>query len=104
MKLPIRTNPKTPEGWPKRIAISVLCGLAVFLIALPISFLLFLNHDQHASPSDPQNLLSALTAAVVLSLALAAFGGAAMLTIFFLLSLRTSRAHIITADPSIESQ
>jgi hypothetical protein len=89
MKLPIRSNPKTPEGWAKRAAIATLSGLAIFLVTLPVAFLLFLSHDQHAYPNDPQNLLSALTSAVASGLALAALGGTAVLAVLFLLSLRT---------------
>ena len=98
MQLSFRPNPKTPEGWAKRAALSILSGLAVFLVTLPVAFLLFLNHDQHAYPSDPQNLLSALTAAVALGLSLAALGGAAVLTILFLLSLRNGAKSAVTSD------
>jgi hypothetical protein len=80
-QLPWPTNPKTPEGWPKRVAIATLSGLAVFLLALPIAALLFFDHYQRLYPNDPQNLLSALTSAVVVGLV------SALLTIPVLLAL-----------------
>jgi hypothetical protein len=86
--LPWPTNPKTPEGWPKRIAIAMLSGLGIFLLSLPVSALLFLNHYEERYPKDPQNVLSALTGAVLLGLALAALGFTALLGVFFLLGLR----------------
>jgi hypothetical protein len=103
MKLPIRSNPTTPEGWAKRAAIATLSGLAIFLVTLPVAFLLFLSHDQHAYPNDPQNLLSALTAAVGSGLALAALGGAAVLAVLFLLSLRTRPNSTATPDSKVVS-
>jgi hypothetical protein len=87
-RLPWPTNPKTPEGWPKRVAIAMLSGLAIFLLSLPVSVLLFLNHYEEQYPKDPQNLLSALTGAVLVGLALAALGSTGLLAIFFLLALR----------------
>jgi len=91
VKLPFRPNPKT-HGWPKRAALSLLTGITVFLISLPVSFLLFLNHDQHAYPNDPQNLLSALTASVALGLALAACAVLASFTVLLLWSLRSQQS------------
>ena len=75
--LPWPTNPKTPEGWAKRVAIAMLCGLGVFLLSLPVSALLFLSHYEELYPKDPQNVLSALTGAVfsVASLGKAAIWG-----------------------------
>jgi hypothetical protein len=87
-RLPWPTNPKTPEGWPKRVAIAMLSGLAIFLLSLPVSVLLFLSHYEELYPKDPQNLLSALTGAVLVGLALAALGVTGLLAIFFLLGLR----------------
>jgi hypothetical protein len=87
-RLPWPTNPKTPEGWPKRVAIATLSGLAIFLLSLPVSVLLFLDHYEELYPKDPENLLSALTGAVLVGLALAALGVAGLLAIFVLLGLR----------------
>jgi ABC-type Fe3+ transport system permease subunit len=70
-RLPWPTNPKTPEGWPKRVAIAMLSGLGIFLLSLPLSVLLLLRHYEELYPKDPQNLLSALTGAVVSGLILA---------------------------------
>jgi hypothetical protein len=86
--LPWKTNPKTPEGWPKRVAIAMLSGLGIFLLSLPVSALLFLSHYEEVYPKDPQNLLSALTGAVLVGLALAALGFAAVITVLFLFGLR----------------
>ena len=70
MKLQIRANPKT-TGWQRRTAISLLLGVATFFLPLPLTFYLFLNHFNTAYPNDPQNLLSALAASVLLGLGLA---------------------------------
>jgi NO-binding membrane sensor protein with MHYT domain len=86
--LPWRTNPKTPEGWPKRVALAMLSGLGIFVVSLPGSVLLFLRHYEELYPKDPQNLLSALTGAVLVGLALAALGFTGLLAIFLLLGLR----------------
>jgi hypothetical protein len=86
--LPWPTNPKTPEGWPKRIAIAMLSGLGIFVVSLPVSALLFFSHYQQLYPKDPQNLLSALTGAVLVGLALAALGFTALMAVFYLLGLR----------------
>jgi hypothetical protein len=86
--LPWPTNPKTPEGWAKRVAIAMLSGLGIFLVSLPVSALLFLSHYEELYPKDPQNVLSALTGAVLLGLVLAAIGFTGLLAIFFLLGVR----------------
>jgi hypothetical protein len=86
--VPWRTNPKTPEGWPKRTAIAMLSGLGIFVVSLPVSALLFLRHYEELYPKDPQNLLSALTGAVLVGLVLAALGFMGLLAIFLLLGLR----------------
>lgn len=70
MKLQIRANPKT-TGWQRRMAIALLLGVAAFFLPLPLTFYLFLNHFSGAYPKDPQNLLSALAASVLLGLGLA---------------------------------
>ena len=88
MKISWRKNPKTEDGWPRRIAISLLAALTGFLLSLPISFLLFLNHLQHADPGDTQNFLAALTSAVVVGLVLAALCFFAVLSVLYLLSFR----------------
>jgi NO-binding membrane sensor protein with MHYT domain len=93
MHLPWPANPKTPAGWPKRVAIAMLVGLSVFLLSLPVSALLFLNHYQQLYSQDPQNLLSALTSAILVGLALAALSFTALLAIFLLLSLRAKPAN-----------
>lgn len=91
-QFPWPANPKTPAGWPKRVAIAMLAGLSVFLVSLPVSALLFLNRYQRLYPenpqNDPQNLLNALTSAILLGLAIAALSFTALLAIFLLLSLR----------------
>jgi NO-binding membrane sensor protein with MHYT domain len=86
--LPWPTNPKTPEGWPKRVAIAMLSGLGIFLLSLPVSALLFLKHYEELYPKDPQNLLSALTGAVLLGLVLAGLGFTGLLAIFLVLGVR----------------
>lgn len=99
-KRPWRSNPKTPEGWPRRIAIALLAGLAVFLLSLPVASLLFLNHYQHLDPNDPQNLLSALTAAVLVGLLLALLSSAALLLLLHLfVAVRGKQAGSASSPP-----
>ncbi len=86
-RLPWPTNPKTPEGWPKRVAIAMLSGLGVFLLSLPVSVLLLLHHYEELSPKDPQNLLSALTGAVLVGLILALLTIPTVLAVLRLLAL-----------------
>lgn len=71
MKIQLRKNPKT-TGWARRAAIALLSGLAAFVVSLPVAFFLFLSHFQAAYPNDAQNILSALTASVLVGLGLAA--------------------------------
>ena len=85
--LPWPTNPKTPEGWPKRVALAMLGGLGLFLLSLPVSVLLFFSHYQQLYPKDPQNLLSALTGAVVVGLILALATIPTVLAVLRLLAL-----------------
>ena len=70
MQIQIRSNPKT-TGWAKVAAISLLSGMAAFVLSLPVGFFLFLNHFNTAYPKDTQNLLSALTASVLVAIGLA---------------------------------
>jgi len=101
MKLTWRTNPKTPDGWPKRVALSMLAGLVVFALSLPVSFLLFLSRYQQTYPHDPQNLLGALTAAIAIGLALAAVTipvFLAILTLFHSAHPKSSRAQTALGD------
>jgi len=88
MKLSWRKNPKTPDGWFKRIAISLLAALAVFLLSLPVSFMAFLNHLERTDPNDSQTFLGALTAAVLVGLVVATLFFFAVLSVLTLLSLR----------------
>jgi NADH:ubiquinone oxidoreductase subunit K len=88
MQISWRKNPKTPDGWFKRIAISLLAALAIFLLSLPVSFMAFLNHLQSTDPNDSQIFLGALTSAVLVGLVLAALFFFAVLAVLALLSLR----------------
>jgi Na+/H+ antiporter NhaA len=84
MPLQLRKNPKT-TGWQRRIAIAILAGLGAFCLSLPISFYLFLSHFNTVSPTDTQNLLSALGASVVVGvgLALIALTATLLATVFY---------------------
>jgi hypothetical protein len=98
-KRPWRSNPATPEGWPKRIAIALLGGLGIFLLSLPVTSLLFFDHFHRLDPNDPQNLLSALTSAVLVGLLLALLVSAALLLLLRLFAaLRGKPA--ISGSPS----
>jgi ABC-type Fe3+ transport system permease subunit len=87
-----RKNPKTEDGWFKRTAISLLAALAAFTISLPVGFFLYLSHLQSAFPNDTQNMLGAITSAVLTSLAVGGicFGGC--MAIFLLFTLRAQPA------------
>ena len=86
MKIQLRKNPKT-TGWARRAAIALLSGLAAFVVSLPVAFFLFLSHYQSAYPNDTQNILSALTASVLVGLGLAAVAFTAALGIALLFSV-----------------
>ena len=88
MQIRWRKNPKTEAGWFKWTAISLLGALGVFVLAMPITFLLMLNHLQHAYPNDTQNFLGAITAAVATGLVLGGLCFMALMAIFLLLSFR----------------
>jgi undecaprenyl pyrophosphate phosphatase UppP len=88
MQISWRSNPRTPDGWFKRIAISLLAALASFLLSLPVSFMAFLNHLESTDPNDTQIFLAALTSAVLVGLVLAALFFFIVLSILTLLSLR----------------
>jgi hypothetical protein len=92
MQISWRKNPKTEDGWFKRTAISLLVALGGFLLSLPVTFLLFLNHLNHAYPNDTQNFLGAITSAVAVGLALAAVFFAMAMTVLFVFSLRSRPA------------
>ncbi|NYF79167.1 hypothetical protein [Granulicella arctica] len=83
MRLTFPKNPKT-VGWARPVAIALLVGFGTLLLSLPISFFLFLTHYNSAYPKDPQNLLSSLTASVLVGLGLAAIIGATSLLLSFL--------------------
>jgi len=86
MKIQIRKNPKT-TGWARRAAIALLSGLAAFVVSLPIAFFLFLSHFQSAYPNDTQNILSALTASVLVGLGLAVLAFTAGIGIFLIFGI-----------------
>ncbi len=88
MRVQIRSNPKTPDGWIKRSAVALLVGVSTSMVVLPIAFFLFLGHYQSAYPNDTQNFLSALTAAVLVSILFAGLAFAATMMLYLLLSLR----------------
>jgi ABC-type phosphate transport system permease subunit len=97
MKVQWNKNPKTPEGWPKRAAIAMLAGLGVFILSLPVSFLLFLDHYQKLYPRDPQNFLGALTSAIVVGLTLALLTIPTVIAILMLLrALRSKPTKSVT--------
>ena len=70
-----------------RCDLAMLSGLGMFVLSLPVSVLLFFGHYQQLYPKDPQNLLSALTGAVVVGLILALVTIPAVLAVLRLLDL-----------------
>jgi protein-S-isoprenylcysteine O-methyltransferase Ste14 len=92
MQFSWRRNPKTPEGWPKRVAIALLAALAVFAVSLPVTFIVSINHLERVGPGDPQIFLGALTSAVAIGLFLFGLIFVAVLSILYLFSLRGRRA------------
>jgi len=94
MQIQFRRNPKTEDGWFKRIAIALLSGLGTFLVLAPVAFFIFLNHFESAYPKDTQNLLSAITASVVTGLALAGFVGMTVLIVLLLLGKMRPAARV----------
>lgn len=88
MKIRWRKNPKTEDGWFKRIAISLLVALGGFLTSLPASFGLFLNRLQHTDPGDTQNMLGAITSAVLVGLGFAVVCFVASMAVQFVFSFR----------------
>lgn len=55
---------KTPR-WARGLAISVLTGLGIGILTIIITAFFFYRHYTAEFPTDTQNLLSALTSAVV---------------------------------------
>jgi len=92
MQIRWRKNPKTEDGWFKWTAISLLAALGIFILTLPVAFLIVLNHLQTAYPNDTQNFLGAITAAVLSGLVLGGICFAATMAVFFLLSFRAKSA------------
>ncbi len=92
MQISWRKNPRTEDGWFKWTAISLLAALGVFVLTLPVTFLVVLNHLQTAYPNDTQNFLGAITAAVFSGLFLGGLCFAAAMAVFFLLNFRGKSA------------
>lgn len=67
---------KTPR-WAKGLAISILAGLAIGVLTIIISAFFFYRHYAAAYPTDTQNLLSALTSAVVTGIGVGALAAIA---------------------------
>ena len=86
MQITLRRNPKT-VGWARRAAIALLVGFGVGAVAAPLTFFILLVHYNHATPKDPQNMLGALTLAVLVGAGLATLSAGASLGLAFLLRL-----------------
>jgi hypothetical protein len=89
MQIRWRKNPKTEEGWFKRIAISLLVAVAAFAVSFPLAFVLLLHYLHQSSPTNNETFLNAMTSAVALGLVIAALSFFASITILWLLSLRS---------------
>ena len=88
MQIRWRKNPKTEEGWFKRIAISLLVAVAGFAVGFPAAFFLMVEYLRRTKPGDTENFLGAMTAAVVVGLGVASVGFFAALGVLWLLSFR----------------
>lgn len=87
IQIAFRRNPET-VGWARRAAIALLVGFGTLLVSIPFSFFFFLSHYNRVYPNDPQNMLSALTAGMLVGLGLAAITATAsvVVSLFFGLS------------------
>jgi hypothetical protein len=88
MQISWRRNPKTEDGWFKRLAIALLSGVASFALSFPLSFILLLSYMRRSNPAGTETTLSAMTSAVVIGLTFAALAFVASISILWLLSFR----------------
>ncbi len=87
MQITFRRNPKT-VGWTRRAAIALLVGFGTMLMSLPFSFLFFLSHYNSVYPKDTQNMLSALTAAMLVGLGFAVLSAVSSVVVSLFFGLR----------------
>jgi len=88
MQIRWRKNPKTEEGWFKRIAISLLVGVAGFAFGFPVTFFVMAGYLRRANPGETESLLGAMTAAVVAGLGVAAVAFFGVMGVLWVWSLR----------------
>ena len=67
---------KTPR-WARGLAISILAGLAIGILTILIAGFFFYRHYAAEYPTDTQNLLSALTSAVITGIGVGALAAIA---------------------------
>lgn len=89
---------KTPR-WARCLAISVLVGLSVGILTIAIASFFFYQHYASLFPADTQNILSALTSAVLVGIVIGAVAAVATAGAYLLLGLRGPRPDIaVEAD------
>jgi hypothetical protein len=94
-----RRNPRTEEGWFKRIAISLLVSVAGFVVSSPVAFAWMLGYLRHANPGNTESFLAAMTTAVLVGLIVAGLAFVAAMTALWLWSLRAKDAAAQPAEP-----
>jgi ABC-type Fe3+ transport system permease subunit len=84
-------KPAKTARWAKCLAISVLVGLSIGILTIAVSSYFFYRHYASRFPSDTQNLLSALTSAMVVGIGVGAVAAVATAGAYLLSGMRTPR-------------
>jgi MFS family permease len=84
-------KPAKTARWAKCLAISVLVGLSSGILTIAISSFFFYRHYASQFPADTENLLSALTSAVLVGIGVGAAVAVATAVIYLLFERRGTR-------------
>jgi hypothetical protein len=85
-------KPAKTARWAKCLAISVLVGLSIGIFTIALSSFFFYRRYASQFPSDTQNVLSALSSAVVVGIGVGAAAAVGTAGIYLLLGLRGTDA------------